>query len=84
MILYAAVIEWPSDLGEPPVLIASQDQSELIPQAIEAVRTECDALAADSRIMRAFRGAFAADPDNLIDLIAEYDGPFITFYEKEV
>lgn len=84
MILYAAVIEWPSDLGEPPALITARERDDLIPQAIEAVRAECEALASDSRIMRDFRKAFVTDPSNLIDLIAEYDGPFITFYEKEV
>lgn len=84
MKIYAAVIEWPADLGEPPELILDREQSNLVPRAIEAVSHMCTALASDSRIMRDFRTAFEAHPSNLIDIIADTDGPSITFYEEEV
>lgn len=83
MKLYAAVIEWPSDIGDPPELVLTTTPDEIHAATRDKIAQMLDATVPE--VFTDFRAAFTADPDNYIDLIADADySPFVTFYTQEV
>lgn len=83
MLIHAAVIEWPSDFGEPPELVATADRDELHDLTRDKIAEMLAAVVPE--VMRDFREAFTAEPDNFVDLIADADeSVFVTYYQKEI
>ena len=83
MLLHIAVIEYPSDIGEEPELVVTTDKEKLHDLTPDLIAEMLDDFVPD--VMADFRAAFAANPDNFVNLIAEADESlFVTFYTKEI
>lgn len=84
--IYAAVIEWPSNIAHDPDLILARSMKERAAQVTAALRSMADALTYPQ-----WRDALnAASPDaewpDLLDALDQtpHGGPFITTHEKEI